>query len=335
MKTIKLAFVFDDKFSDLFTVAAYSASKNTKSDLAIYIVDCGISEQNREKILKLQERCGNIKSMKIGTPRRVDAIEKLQIPSHFSSAIFYRLAIPEIFPDLDRVIYLDCDVVVDGDIANLWNEDLNGKPFGAIEEDGNFFKSKTRRRYKEKLGIPVGNSYYSTGTLLIDCKKFKKSCIFARVIECVKTTKATLLCPEQDAMNICLKKDEHVAISPTYGFPPCAPLAKQCLKKIKEPIVLHYSCFKPWDMSKPVVRIFDAMGLFRCQTSNFLKFWEYAAEVDFFPNPKKRTYRTLRFFFKRVFQPIERFVAKGIRDNILVFFSKRPSGRSQRRERKL
>jgi lipopolysaccharide biosynthesis glycosyltransferase len=317
-----VAFVFDDKFSDLFTVAAHSAAKNTSADLAIYIVDCGISEKNLKNFSKLPEKCKNVKFMKFAIPERVDVIEKSHIPSHFSSAIFYRLAIPELFPELDRVIYLDCDVVVDGDIAELWNENLRGRPFGAVEEDGNFFKSKARIRHKERLGIPSENAYYGSGTLLIDCKKFVESRIFARVIECVKITKVQFSCPEQDAMNTCLKNDEHTALSPKYGFSPCAPLAKLCLKKIKKPVVIHYSCFKPWLTSKCIVKIFHFSGFFRNLTSNFLKFWDYAAEVGFFPKPKKCTFCTLKFFCKRILQPIERFVANGIRDNILFFSRK-------------
>jgi lipopolysaccharide biosynthesis glycosyltransferase len=46
-ETINVAFVFDDEFSDLFRVAAYSIAQNTRAKLAIYVIDCGISEINR------------------------------------------------------------------------------------------------------------------------------------------------------------------------------------------------------------------------------------------------------------------------------------------------
>jgi lipopolysaccharide biosynthesis glycosyltransferase len=213
-------------------------------------------------------------------------------------------------------------VVIDGDISELWGEDLGDRPLGAISEDGNFFDFKSRERHRGKLGIPMGNSCYGSGTLLINCEKFVKSKIFARVIDCIKTVQVQLSCPEQDAMNICLGRDERMSLSPRYGFCPCAPLAKMCLKKIGRPVVVHYACFKPWLMSRATVNAFHFLGLFKWQTSNFLKFWDYAAEIGFSPNSPGAVRRTLGFLFKRLFQPVERLVSKGIRDNFLAFWKK-------------
>jgi lipopolysaccharide biosynthesis glycosyltransferase len=321
-RTIDVAFVFDDRFSDLFRVAAYSIARNTKADVAIYVVDCGISKGNRANILRLADHCRRIKSIEFGIPRREQAVEDVPLPPHFSSAIFYRLAIPKVFPALERVIYLDCDVVVDGDIAGLWDEDLRGCPFGAVEEDGNFFNVGTRRRRRHRLGMGKCDAYYGSGTLLIDCRKFEESRIFERVIEWIGHTNICLPCPEQDAMNLCLRGDEHRPLSPKYGFTPCAPLAESCLRKIRKPIVIHYSCFKPWTASRATVEFFHCLGLFRRRTTLFLKFWEYADGVGFGSNGRGAVMATLKVFWKLAFQPIERFVAERIRDNFLFFWKK-------------
>jgi lipopolysaccharide biosynthesis glycosyltransferase len=307
MELVNIAFVFDDKFSDLFPVAAYSAAKNTVSDLAIYVVDCGISPENREKILQFGKKFANIRLIEFGIPERIDVFEKFPMPKHFSSAVFYRLVIPKVFPDLKRVIYMDCDVIVDGDIAELWNEDLGGRPFGAIEEDGNFFDAKALTHYREKLRIFVEEGYFNSGILLIDCKKFEASNILERVISCARNTKIAFLCPEQDAMNVCLDQDEHMPLSPRYGFIPYAPLAKACLKKIGKPLITHYALFKPWSGNRPIIRAFHAVGLFRYSTAPLVKFWKYADGVGFVLPQKKSGVLTLRFFFKRVFQPVEQF----------------------------
>ena len=146
---INICFVFDEKFVDLFKVSLLSVDKNTKSPLDIFIVDCGICEASKKSIVEFTKKLKNVRSVTFGTPERISEIEALAIPKYFSSAIFYRLAIPKIFPKLERVIYLDCDTITIGDIRELWEEDLHGRPIGIIEEEGNFFLPQN-----ETGGIP-------------------------------------------------------------------------------------------------------------------------------------------------------------------------------------
>ncbi|MDR2778692.1 MAG: glycosyltransferase family 8 protein [Puniceicoccales bacterium] len=305
---INIAFVFDDKFSDLFRVAAYSIAKGTKSHLVIYVVDCGISELNKKKILQLKEKCENIVSIKIGMPERIDVLEKFPTEARFNSVVFYRLATPKVFPELDRVIYLDCDIVAVGDIMELWKEDLKGCPFGAVEEDGNFSNEKIRADKLAYLKFPKENRYYNSGVLLIDSKKFEESQIFERVIDQVKKTKIFLPFPEQDAMNICLRNDEHLALDPKYNFIPFASLSKKCFASVGKSLVLiEYACVKPWEMNRTMVKIFHRLGLCRYSTFMLLKFWQYADELGDVNPGNKNSLSTLKFFYKRLFQPIERF----------------------------
>ncbi|MDR1890706.1 MAG: glycosyltransferase family 8 protein [Puniceicoccales bacterium] len=312
-ETINIAFVFDDKFSDLFRVAAYSIAQNTKSNLAIYVVDCGVSELNREKILQLKEKCKNILSIKIGMPERVDVLENFPTEARFNSVVFYRLAIPKVFPELKRVIYLDCDIVAAGDILELWEEDLNGCPFGAVEEDGNFFGEKIRADKLAYLKFPKKNRYYNSGVLLIDPKKFEESKIFERVIEQVKKTKIFLPCPEQDAMNICLRNDEHLALSPKYNFIPFAALSKKCFAAIGQNLVLiEYACVKPWEMNRTTVKVFHCLGICRYSTFMLLKFWQYADQLGDVDLCSKNPFPTLKFFYKRLFQPLGRLLSKAM-----------------------
>ncbi|MDR1595786.1 MAG: glycosyltransferase family 8 protein [Puniceicoccales bacterium] len=317
---ISIAYVFDDKFTDLFIVSAYSAAKNTSAGITVYVVDCGISKKNRTKILQLSGKCENILTIKSGQPERVSAIEKLPIPPHFSSAIFYRLAISKIFPELERVIYVDCDTIVSGDIISLWDEDLGGRPFGAVEEDGNFFCKKTKLRRQMELGLSSEKKYYNSGVLLIDCKEFERSKIFERVVEQVEKSEVPLICPEQDAMNLCLENHEHVALSPKYNFMPFTPLGKQCNEKII-PIIVHYAGAKPWETNKKLTKFLHSCGLFKFSTKFLQIFWKYANEVGFTETDKNNCDATLNFFYKRLFQPIERIASKI--GNMLLDFMKK------------
>ncbi|MDR2776509.1 MAG: glycosyltransferase family 8 protein [Puniceicoccales bacterium] len=309
-ETIDIAFVFDDKFSDLFKVAMYSIAKNTKSNLAVHIVDCGIPEESKGLIRKFISEFKNISSTEFKIPKRIEALENYTIPAHFSTAIFYRLAIPKVFPELNRVIYLDCDTIAVGDISELWNEDLNGRPFGAVEEDGNFFNEKTKWRRMKEINFHEDKHYYNSGILLIDTKQFEKSQIFERVIEFVKNTDLRLLSPEQDAMNLCLADDEHMTLSPKYNFIPFASFSKECLKKVKNPTIMHYAGKKPWEMNKKVIRFAALCGMKKYHMAMMLKYWEYADYVDKKKFSNRNIFHTLKFLYKCFFQPIEQFISR-------------------------
>ncbi|MDR0693071.1 MAG: glycosyltransferase family 8 protein [Puniceicoccales bacterium] len=296
---INIAFVFDDRFSDLFRVAIYSIAKNTKSNLALHIVDCGISEENKDLIGKFISEFKNISSMEFRVPERLEVFENLSIEPPYNSTVFYRLEIPRIFPALERVIYLDCDIIAIGDIAELWNEDLKGRPFGAIEEVGNFIDSDTVWRKRMTLGLPLGKRYYNTGVLFFDCGQYQKSKIFERVVEFVKSTRISLPCPEQDAMNICLRNDEHLPLHPKYNFMPFYALSKRCLRVIKNPVVIHYAAVKVWqlNLNKILIKILYLFGLCRYSLGMILCFWRYSDRVDGEKFSSRSVIPTIKFLY--------------------------------------
>ncbi|MDR2778691.1 MAG: glycosyltransferase family 8 protein [Puniceicoccales bacterium] len=319
---INIAFVFDDKFSDHFKVAIYSIAKNTKSNLAVYIVDCGISEENRNQIRKFTSEFKNISSIRFKVPERIEILENYIIPIHFSTAIFYRLAISKLFPKLERIIYLDCDIIAVGDIIELWKEDLGSRPFGAVEEDGNFFNTNTKLRKMEEINLPENKHYYNTGVLLIDTRKFEDNKIFERVIEFVKNTDLQLSCPEQDAMNLCLDDSEHMTLDPKYNFIPFASASEECFKKVKIHTIIHYAGVKPWQVNKNVVKFAKLCSLGIYHTSMLLKYWEYADYVDKKKFSNGNVFHALKFFYKCLFQPIERYMSKKYCHFIKSYFEK-------------
>ena len=83
-----------------------------------------------------------------------------------SVATYYRLLIAEVLaPDLDRVIYLDCDMLVCCDLVELWDQPLGEFVVGAVTDPG--------FRHHEVLGLPEGAGYFNAGVLLIDLKRWR------------------------------------------------------------------------------------------------------------------------------------------------------------------
>ncbi|MDR1255543.1 MAG: glycosyltransferase family 8 protein [Puniceicoccales bacterium] len=314
---INIVFCCDDRFAGPLQVAALSAVLNTLSKIAIYVVDCGISQESQNALCTLKAKYGNVVDVIFRKPIREKFFEKFPMPAHFSSAVFYRLAIARTFPELERAIYMDCDVIVADDIGSLWHVDLGEHPFGAMHDEGNFFSSADMARRKARVGIPPECAYASSGVLLIDCRRFEQAKIYERVLQFIGERSEPLPCPEQEAMMLCLAPDEHLPIDPKFNFTPFSPLARRCLKKIKRPVIIHYSCYKPWVFNRKLVNWLYDFWLFRYSLWFIREYWMYSDQVDRFAFSSVSTKPTWHFAYKRIFGGIEHFIAKRIRNGLV------------------
>ncbi|MDR3273991.1 MAG: glycosyltransferase family 8 protein [Puniceicoccales bacterium] len=314
---VNIVFCCDDKFSGQLQVAALSAVLNAFSSVAIYVIDCGISGKGKDALFSLKTKYVNVIDIVFREPTREKIFEKFPIPAHFSSAIFYRLAIPKTFPELKRAIYMDCDVFVSDDISLLWSVDLGDRAFGALNEETNFFSSGDIARRKAKIGLPPERVYMNSGVLLIDIKRFEREKIFERVLEFVSGRSEPLPCPEQDAMNLCLSPDEYVPLDPKFNFTPFAPRARRCLRKMRKPVIIHYSCNKPWSFNKNLVNKLYEFWLFRYGLWFIKEYWMYSDQIDGHAFSSNSTKQTWNFLYKQVFGKFEYFIAKKVRNGII------------------
>jgi lipopolysaccharide biosynthesis glycosyltransferase len=111
-----------------------------------------------------------------------------------SKAMFYRFLIPEIFPDIDRYIYLECDSILNDDIKELWDFDLDGQTIGLAADPFDFSISDTMR-FQGK--VPVDDMFmlynidihternFLSGQMLVDAKKWRTHKYTQRLIDFV------------------------------------------------------------------------------------------------------------------------------------------------------
>jgi lipopolysaccharide biosynthesis glycosyltransferase len=117
--------------------------------------------------------------------------------SHISIATYYRLLIPELLPPtVDKVIYLDCDIVVRHSLDDLWNYPISGYGLGAVYQISNWSIDAIKR-----LGYPVSFGYFNAGVLLIDLKYWRENNISQQLFEYLDEKKEVIVYHDQDALN--------------------------------------------------------------------------------------------------------------------------------------
>ena len=116
---------------------------------------------------------------------------------HYTMDTYTRLWVADFFaPDIDRVLYLDSDMVVVGSVAELWHTDLGACVLGAVTIPGS-----TRCA---AYAIPERYGYFQSGVLLINLKQWRAARIFDRLQDYIADNAEKIVDADQDVLNACL-----------------------------------------------------------------------------------------------------------------------------------
>lgn len=124
-----------------------------------------------------------------------------------------RLVAPDIIPaDGENLLYIDCDCIVDRDIADLASIDLGSRPFGAVAD---FAKAK-HPGWLERLGLPLDTPYFNAGVMLFNHRLYQAGGWSQKAIELTLAMPERLKLHDQDAFNTIVAGD-WVVLPPSYN----------------------------------------------------------------------------------------------------------------------
>ena len=200
---ISIVFIADNIYFMPTSVAIESICENKFSDtqIDIYIIAPKIDKKN-EDLLKSQARESvSITIIKINT----DVSIFQNNYSHVSSTATLKFDLPKIFKELDKILYIDSDVIVQGDLAELFNTDIDDK-YAAIVKDNTIENQKSFLKYIDLLSITTSD-YFNTGVMLLNLKKMREDSVSEKLFEYKKFGINFFM--DQDAFNVCLKNKVH------------------------------------------------------------------------------------------------------------------------------
>lgn len=168
----------DGRYSKNTGMSICSLFENTQDHLTVHLLhDNTLNVANKDKFIRLARKYNqkicfyNVDECDIP---EMDAIRQLGSKSHLSPATFWRLLVGKLLPaSVERLIYIDSDVIVNLDISELWEEELGGAVLGAVSEQL-IFKNMPWSRPIVDDGTVDGTRYFNAGILLIDLKSFRK-----------------------------------------------------------------------------------------------------------------------------------------------------------------
>ena len=208
-------FVSDDNYVRNLGICTYSVMHNMCGEVdkvRLFVMDCGITEESKRQLTRQAEQFGNAEMIFYDIDKKLDAVMP-KVKTRWRRAIYGRLflnELPALYEDLDRLVYLDCDLLMDRPVTELFTMDLHGKCLAAVTDADNAPR-------KEALGIAPECDYINSGVLVIDTARWNALDASRRIVEYINSFPEALLYPDQDAINYVLGH-EIVILPPEYNM---------------------------------------------------------------------------------------------------------------------
>lgn len=253
---INIVFASDNNYAQHTAVAMASVLVNTKvpQKIQFYLIDDKIQPENKEKITKtVQNLGGNIEFIKIKNSR----LEDCYVSGELSRASYFRLDIANILDEsIEKIIYLDCDLLVYDDIEKMWQLDMGGKPVAATCDLGIMASARVRKQKNKFIGLLFDAPYFNAGVLMMDLKKWRNGNYAEAIIALATQNKYPN--HDQDALNkffmnnwqeIPLRWD---VIPPVFNLflkiVTKPDLRQKAIEAKLNPAIFHYAGgYKPWE----------------------------------------------------------------------------------------
>ncbi|MEE1065620.1 MAG: glycosyltransferase family 8 protein [Acutalibacteraceae bacterium] len=230
------------------------AKTNAKNSFDIYVAYSSLTEEDFDNMAKA---LGSLDARIHRVLVDENIFSGAPVLDRLSKATYYRLLIGDILPaDVDRLLYLDPDIVINGDLTEMYNTDLKGCVLAGgthlygFNEWVNFYRLRVKRKRR--------NHYINAGVLLIDLDMWRKTVTLEEILDFIQKKIRYLLLADQDVINV-LFADKLVKIDErkynldekTFSY---FRKKKDASQKIdldwvrKNSVIIHYNGkHKPWN----------------------------------------------------------------------------------------
>lgn len=243
-KQIPVFFTIDDGYAPYLGVALQSIIANASKEYLykIFIINKELSEINKGKLSAMSNENFDIQFVEMDDclGSITDRKENRLRCDYFTLTIYFRLFIPDMFPQYDKGLYLDSDIVVPGDISQLYNLELGDNLVGAANDHSIVDVPELVKYIEQGIGIDR-YEYINSGILLMNLKKMREKALSTRFLTLLNTYHFDCVAPDQDYLNaMCHGKIVYLDICwdamPVKGKEP-----------METPKLIHYNLFdKPW-----------------------------------------------------------------------------------------
>jgi lipopolysaccharide biosynthesis glycosyltransferase len=237
---IPIFFAVDDNYAPYLAVAMRSLIDNASPDYQynIHILIDKLNEFNTSVLCGMATE--NVRIETVNVTNKLDSLgDMLHLRDYYTKTTYYRFFIPALFPQYERGLYFDCDIVVKGDISQLYNVALGDNILAAAPEEVMLMVDVFGTYVEAVLEVPR-NEYFSAGILVMNLEKMRHVALEEQFVDILgrRTFRVT---QDQDYLNV-LCRGDFLMLDSGWNKTACynAP--------VDTPVnIIHYKInWKPW-----------------------------------------------------------------------------------------
>lgn len=171
MKTVNIVYASDDNFAEMLGISMISVFENNRvcDEIDVYVLDNGISPENRDRLISVSEKY----SRKVYFIDSAALLNSDMKQERGSLSTFSRLYAAQLLPEtVDKALYLDCDILVPGNLSEMYATDIK-EYYGAAVRDC------ISDAHKKNIGLNPDEPYFNAGVYLINVEKWRNDNISA------------------------------------------------------------------------------------------------------------------------------------------------------------
>lgn len=253
---IPIFFACDEGFVKYTMVSMKSIMENADRSRKyhIYILHMGITKAIQAKVLAMADEEFAIDFVDV-TDKMRSIADKLPIRDYYSNTTYFRLFIPDMFPQYRKALYIDSDTIVVGNIAELYDHKL-GKLYAGVCPDRVVAQTDILGDYVEKVLGVKRTRYFNAGVMLMNCSQFRENHLLDEFLEMLHIY-LFVVAQDQDYLNL-ICKNQVLYMEPKWNAQVFGELA--CPEE--EVGLFHFNmAAKPWHYED-------------CRLAEY--FWKYA-----------------------------------------------------------
>lgn len=287
---VPVVFAANDSYAPYLAVALKSLIENTSRErnYDLIVLHTDITRENQARLTRELVHTENVSlRFKNVAPVFEEYVKlDLRVYAQISKETYFRFLIQDIMPDYDKVIYLDSDLILLADIAELYDTPMGGKLLAAVRDadsagEVNELDPDYRQYQLEKMKLEKPFDYFNAGVLVINLAEMRKSFTVHEILKLAASEKWHFL--DQDVLNmLCAGRvtfldmtwnvmmDWKIGSSSRINIIKHAPyqIYLGYMESRKAPKLVHYAGIqKPW----------------KCADCDFAEyFWQYARMTGFY-----------------------------------------------------
>lgn len=260
---IPIFFAVDDGYIPFLAVSIQSLADHASKDVqyTVKVLYTDISNENQKRIQAYQKE--NIDIEFVDLRAYMEKIEdKLFTRDYYSNTTYFRLFIPNLYPQYDKALYLDCDIVILDDIANLYNIEMKDNLVAAAPDDVIQTIPIFQEYAENVVGVTDYRNYFNAGILLMNLKELRQFRFQDKFMEALEQITFNVA-QDQDYLNF-LCQNRVTFLDKNWNR---MPITKDEVNPQEIKLVHYNLAFKPWHFEDILFKEF---------------FWNYAKKTDYF-----------------------------------------------------